>query len=99
MLAEAPGTLLDEWAAYYQIEPFGQVRSDLQAGQICTTLQHIAAAKAGIFSEVDASDYVMTFGEEPRDDADQELNEDEAWALLSSWAAAHNERLKQGPTE
>jgi hypothetical protein len=95
MLAEAPAVLLDEWSAYYSLEPFGQVRGDLQAGQVCMTLQHIGAAQAGIMSEVEASDYIMTFGEKTEDE-DQMLSPEESFMVIATWANAQNARLAAG---
>jgi hypothetical protein len=41
MLDDMPGDLLYEWLAYYQIDPFGNERGDLQSAMIVSALANI----------------------------------------------------------
>lgn len=43
LLARISASELQEWKAYYSIEPFGAIREDLQAARIC----EVVAAGAG----------------------------------------------------
>lgn len=41
LLDSMSGRELAEWMAFYQVEPFGDVRGDLQAGIVASTLANI----------------------------------------------------------
>jgi len=51
---------LTEWAAYYQLDPFGSYRADLQAGVVASTMANIHAKKGHKFGP---SDFMPRFGE------------------------------------
>lgn len=51
---------LTEWAAYYQLDPFGSYRADLQAGVVASTMANIHAKKGHTFGP---SDFMPRFGE------------------------------------
>ena len=38
---------LSEWMAYYELEPFGHVRTDLNAGIIAATIANVNRGKQG----------------------------------------------------
>ena len=38
MLQQLTALQWAEWKAYYDLEPFGEIRDDFRAGQICSTL-------------------------------------------------------------
>lgn len=41
LLDSMSGRELAEWMAFYQVEPFGDVRGDLQAGIVASTLANV----------------------------------------------------------
>lgn len=49
-----------EWAAYSQIDPFGSLRGDMQAGIVASTMANIHAKKGHRFT---AADFMPKFGE------------------------------------
>lgn len=93
MLAGAPPEMLDRWMAYYQVEPFGQARGDLQAGMICASLHNIAMAKAGEVGDRSPGDYLLKFGEEESERDAPTVEELET--KLSVWAQAVNSHFEQ----
>lgn len=42
LLAEVSWQELQEWHAYYKVEPFGEQRADIRAGLICTVIANSA---------------------------------------------------------
>lgn len=63
------------WQAYYQIEPFGELRSDFRAGQICATMARIVGDGK---TEYDATDFIRTYDsveEAKRKDSVDAMNE------------------------
>ena len=38
MLERIPSTLFDEWLAYFNIEPFGEMRAELRNGLLCSII-------------------------------------------------------------
>lgn len=64
---------LAEWAAFYQLEPFGEARSDLRAGMISSTIANCMTKRRG--QGYRPSDFMVDFDkqhqpEAPRDDTD-----------------------------
>lgn len=47
------------WFAYYQIEPFGGLKDDFRAGQICATAANLMGA--GGKKELVATDFIPTY--------------------------------------
>ena len=47
LLTRISGRELSEWEAYYSLEPFGQVRGDLQAGIVASTVANLFRTKKG----------------------------------------------------
>jgi hypothetical protein len=45
MLGRMDAQEFNEWQAYYTLEPFGQLRGDLQAAQICKVLVGMLGGK------------------------------------------------------
>ena len=45
MLARIDSKELSEWMAYYELNPFGAVRDDLQAGIIASTIANVNRGK------------------------------------------------------
>jgi hypothetical protein len=54
---------LTEWAAYYQLDPFGSYRSDLQAAIGASVTANIHAKKGHRFTP---ADFIPTFNEPTR---------------------------------
>lgn len=50
-----------EWAAYYQIDPFGSIRGDMQAGIITSNLMNIHLKKGA--TPLKPQDFMPRFGE------------------------------------
>ena len=46
MLARFDSKELSEWMAYYELNPFGTVRDDLQAGIIASTIANVNRGKS-----------------------------------------------------
>ena len=55
-----------EWAAYYEIEPFGEERADLRAGVVASMVGNSAGGKQGGGS-FEPADFVMSFGQRETD--------------------------------
>ena len=47
LLARIDSRELAEWRAFYQMEPFGHFRGDLQAGIIASTIANVNKGKKG----------------------------------------------------
>jgi len=45
MLARIDSKELSEWMAYYELNPFGTVRDDLQAGIVASTIANVNRGK------------------------------------------------------
>ena len=45
LLARIDSKELSEWMAYYEVNPFGSVRDDLQAGIIASTIANVNRGK------------------------------------------------------
>ena len=50
---------LTEWAAYYQIDPWGTHRADIQAGVIASTVANVHAKRGHTFTP---ADFLPKFG-------------------------------------
>jgi len=89
MLATAPnpGEQLDEWRAYFEINPFGQARGDMQAGIVANMLRCINGLEP-----LDARAYVLDFTPEER----RIMSPEEIAAKLGLWAQAHNANCEAG---
>ena len=75
---------LTEWAAYYQLEPFGEYRGDLRAGIVASTLANIHAKKGHSFTP---ADFMQRF--QPAE-AKRGMTADEAMDALKRIAGAFN---------
>ncbi len=74
-MEEMPSTVFDEWWDYFLLEPWGEERADLRAGQICALIY--AANKGKNAAEMNATDF-MLFKEPP------ELSEPDTDAEIGS---------------
>ena len=45
MLASVPSRLIAEWQAYYQLEPFGEMRGDLRNAMLCSLVANALRGK------------------------------------------------------
>jgi hypothetical protein len=53
---------LTEWAAYFELDPFGSYRSDLQAALVSSTIANVHATKGHRFSP---KDFMLRFQSDP----------------------------------
>ncbi len=58
-----PAELLGEWMAYAELEPFGQMRGDLQAGIVASTMMNIYRDRKKRSQPFKPADFILTFGE------------------------------------
>lgn len=70
MLRRIPSRLLSEWMAFFQIEPFGEERADLQAGIVAAAVVNSQRAKGS--RAISPFDFIPKFDEIP-DEPDPEL--------------------------
>ena len=65
---------LSEWMAYYELEPFGHVRTDLNAGIIAATIANVNRGKQGqAYRPADFMPY-MEKGQQSENDMKSILN-------------------------
>jgi hypothetical protein len=69
---------LTEWAAYYQLDPFGSARGDIQAGVVASTMANIHAKKGHTFTP---ADFLPRFGGDPA--RAKSMTPDEIKAILA----------------
>ncbi len=67
LLARVDSRELSEWMAYYQLDPFGNVREDLQAGIVASTIANVNRGKND--KAFQPSDF-MPFMEKPEQTVD-----------------------------
>jgi hypothetical protein len=76
---------LTEWAAYYQIDPFGSHRADIQAGVVASTMANIHAKRGHSFTP---ADFIPQFGGAPA--RAQSMTPDEILAMVKArFGASH----------
>jgi hypothetical protein len=79
-LAEISAEQLQEWRAFFRIEPFGPYRDAVHAAVIASTVARANGAK------VKLSDFIAQFGETKRNDD---------WVRVArAWAESRAERVK-----
>lgn len=83
LLASISADELRDWAAYYQLDPFGARRGDLQAALVASTLANIHAKKGYRFT---LADFVLNFDEVPR--GTETMSPSEIHARVSTMLAA-----------
>jgi hypothetical protein len=54
---------LEEWKAFYNIEPFGEERQDIRAAMICCTLANVNRGKNQTAYKI--SDFLLRFDPKP----------------------------------
>jgi len=64
MLDGAPASLLREWQAFYELEPFGEIRGDLRAANICLTIAQAMGGKKG-GGKFKLQDFMLDFDKQP----------------------------------
>ena len=75
---------LTEWAAYYQLDPFGSHRADIQAGVVASTMANIHAKRGHSFTP---TDFIPQFGGEPVRAPSMTPDEIKAKLSLMFWRA------------
>lgn len=74
---------LTEWMAYYELEPFGQERGDLQAGVVASVIANVNRDPKKSRKEYKPDDFVLVF-EKPEPKTPQEIyNAFRTWALMN----------------
>jgi len=70
-----------EWAAYYQLEPFGEARADLRAARVAW-----AAFNAQRDKPVDEEHFLLRFGDQPKrsDEEQGQINRAAMAAILGA---------------
>ena len=66
--------MLDEWMAYSQIEPFGEMRAELRNGELCALLANLKRDTKRKATPFRASDF-MHYLDEPRPAKKQSIEE------------------------
>ena len=79
---------LEEWRAFYQIEPWGETRADLRAGSIAAPLLNAWTKKGS--RRAKPSDWIMRF--EPKEPQDP----DQMRTLLAGFAEACKAQDQKG---
>ena len=78
---------LTEWAAFYSLEPFGDFRSDMQAGIIASTIANCNRSKhSKTFKPID---FMPLVKEEPK-----QMSGDEIKNVLKAMAEEQNNKRK-----
>jgi hypothetical protein len=76
---------LTEWAAYYQIDPFGSHRADIQAGVVASTMANIHAKRGHSFTP---ADFIPQFGVTPT--SKKSMSSDQILAMVKArFGASH----------
>lgn len=71
--------------AYYQLEPFGQARGDLQAGIVASAVYNVYRDPAKKSEPFQPQDFVLDFGE-PVEDAMREQDPSAIYKQFRAWA-------------
>jgi hypothetical protein len=77
LLASLDARELAEWQVFASIEPFGEERDDLRAGQVCATVANVNRAKGG--KVLKATDFLLY--REPQT-GDDHIRTMKLWAAL-----------------
>lgn len=75
-----------EWAAFYGMEPFGDLRGDLQAGVVAATVAEVNRDRKRRREPFTPADFLLRFGEkeekkQPPPDASELFQQFRAWAI------------------
>ena len=89
MLAEIPLSLFYEWMDYASRNPFGEERADLRAGIIAATIANANRGKGS--KRFKPSDFMPQFKRRTA----RRQTPDQMKQILKTYAAAHNEAMKQ----
>jgi hypothetical protein len=82
LLRRVSGWELTEWAAYYQLEPWGESRADLRAAITDMVIANWGKGAEDTLAEV--SDFMPNYEDDKEDDGGQTL--EEQYAMVSTWA-------------
>lgn len=81
---------LQEWEAFYELEPWGVYRDDLRNGVLCSLVFNALRGKGSRYKA--ASDFVLKFGGVERQDSKQMAATMRAWAV-STGGKVHELRI------
>jgi hypothetical protein len=77
---------LSEWMAYYRLEPFGQVRGDLQAGIVASVMANAWGEKRA--KSLRPTDFVLQMDEESLEEVKEPVEAKTLYERFRSWAVA-----------
>lgn len=80
-MAQLTARELDEWMAYYMLEPFGETRHDLQAGIVASTVVNLFGDRKG--KPLNPGDFVLfqdAVEKKPKE-AKEIYNQFRSWAM------------------
>ncbi|NBT83020.1 MAG: DUF4035 domain-containing protein [Betaproteobacteria bacterium] len=84
LLARVGSDELTEWMAFYQLEPFGEMRADLRSGVVASTFANAHRTKdARAFTPEDFMPYIERTT--PKDDT--------PWLISGPWLSSSRQRL------
>lgn len=72
LLRQMSAQQLEEWRAYYELEPWGGVRGDLQAGIVASALWNIYRDRRKRSEPFEPGDFVLSFEGEQEPASDQQ---------------------------
>lgn len=88
MLESISLPLVHEWAAYAEIEPFGEERADLRSGIIASVIANVVKGKGG--RTLTPRDFMPQFDKPVRRQTVQQMQ-----SVFSAFAAVHNQRVAE----
>lgn len=83
-MARLSSSQFDEWMAFYGLEPFGEMRGDLQAGIVASTMVNLWSGKDQ--KKVNPGDFVLYRDEGGREHSAKPKSSKELYAQFRSWA-------------
>lgn len=87
-----PARELVEWAAFYELEPFGEWRADLRMAVLASLIANANRDPEKRPEPFTVDDFMLRFGESATSDAEQERSPEEWEALLVMLNAAYGGR-------
>lgn len=79
LLARISSRELSEWAAYYELEPWGEERADLRAGIVASTMANTARDPKKRQKPYRANEFMPQFAGADRESDGEDEDERPAW--------------------
>lgn len=80
MLSNLSARELDEWVAFFELEPFGDTRGDIQMAQLCTLVANIARDRRQRAYRI--KDFLLRWEGDPQPALAEQ------WRVIEMWNAA-----------